>query len=223
MSRQSRSRWFIGALACCIVGTALAEAWRDVPYERIHDALTTVKPLPDARYIRFSQRVAVPDEVMQLEDLRMIVAAAGGDIEVPIAPNGRLDFPLNDELLEENPPVRVNAPEGQLSIDLSFDISAPPARRFPYALLAEITDEYDRFIKLQGLMARMAAPKPLGLEVRFPPGEPASATVLGNDATVIEADGDGRLVIPSERRWRAAGTEVELSRMPESLGLAFRE
>jgi hypothetical protein len=213
----------VAALACCLAGTAWAEAWRDVPYERIHAALTSVKPLPVARYVQFSQRIAVPEAVMQLADLRMVVAAASGDIEVPITPDGGLDFPLSDDLLEENPPVRVNAPQGQLSITMNLDIAAPPAQRFPYALLEEITDEYDRFVKLQGLMARMAAPKPIGLEVRFPQGDPATATVRGEEVATIEADSDGRLVIPRARKWRAAGTEVELSRMPLSLGLAFEE
>lgn len=223
MKRQRFSRWLAAALLASLAANASAETWRDVPYERIHGALTSVKPLPDARYVRFSQRVEVAEEVMPLEDLRMIVGAAAGDIEVPISPEGELDFPITDALLEENPPVRVNAPEGTLSINMSFDISAPPAQRFPYALLEEISDEYDRFIKLQGLMARMAAPKPVGLEVRFPPGEAATATVRGRDTETYEADGEGRLVIPSARKWRAEGTEVELSRLPESLGLAFRE
>lgn len=223
MSRAKIFGWLVGALACCIAAAASGDAWRDVPYGRIHEALTTVKPLPDARYISFTQRLSVPEEAMKLEDLRMIVAAGAGDIEVPIAPDGSLDFPLTDALLEENPPVRVNAPEGQLGISLSFDITAPPAQRLPYALLEEIADEYDRFIKLQGLMARMAAPKPIGLEVRFAPGEPAAAMVLGEEVTTIEADGEGRLVIPRNRRWRGEGTEIELSRMPESVSLAFRE
>lgn len=223
MTRWKPTGWLVATLACCLAGPAAADAWRDVPYDRIHEALTTVKALPDARYIRFSQRVVVPEEAMRLADLRMVVAAAEGDIEVPIEADGSLDFPISDALLEENPPVRVNAPEGQLGITMEFEISAPPAQSFPYALLEEITDEYDRFIRLQGLMARMAAPKPVGLEVRFPPGEPAAATVRGRDVTTIEADSEGRLVIPRERKWRGEEAEIELSRMPESLGLAFRE
>jgi hypothetical protein len=95
--------------------------------------------------------------------------------------------------------------------------------QFPYALVEELNDEYGRLVKLQGMMARMAAPKPVGLEVRFPPGEPGSATVRGRETTTIEADSEGRLVIPSNRKWRNERAEVELSRMPESLSLAFRD
>lgn len=210
-----------GALVLFCAGTACADAWRDIPYERFHRALTMVTPLPDARYVRISQRVAVPETEMALEDLRIIVAAGSGDIEVPITPEGGLDFPISDALLKENPPVRVNAPEGKLSISMQLDAAAPAAQQFPYALVEELTEEYGRLVKLQGMVARMAAPKPVGLEVRFSPGEPASATVRGKEATTIEADDDGRLVIPNNGKWRAERAEVELSRMPETLSLAF--
>jgi hypothetical protein len=215
--------FLVGALVLFSAGPACADAWRDIPYERIHRALTTLTPLPEARYVQIRQRVAVTDTEMTLADLRIVIAAASGDIEVPITPDGALDFPISDALLKENPPVRVNAPEGKLSISLQLDAAAPPAQRFPYAMLEELTAEYGRLVKRQGLMARMAAPKPVGLEVRFPPGEPASATVRGNETTTIVADSDGRLVIPSNRKWRAEGAEIELSRMPEALSLAFRD
>lgn len=212
-----------GALLVLAAGAAYADAWRDIPYERFHRALTMVTPLPDARYVRIRQQVSVPETDMKLEDLRIIVAAAAGDIEVPIRPDGGLDFPISDALLRENPAVRVNAPDGKLSLSMQLDAEAPPAQQFPYAVLDELSDEYARLVRLQGMMARMAAPKPVGLEVRFSPGEPASATVHGKSVTTIEADHDGRLVIPGNRKWRAEGAEVELSRMPEKLSLAFRD
>jgi hypothetical protein len=212
-----------GTLALFAAGAAFADTWREIPYERFHRALTMVTPLPDARYVRVSQRLEVEDSAMALEDLRIVVAAAEGDIEVHITPEGALDFPISNALLNENPPVRVNAPEGKLSMSMQLDAAAPPAQRFPYALLDELSKEYGRLVKLQGVMARMAAPKPIGLEVQFFPGEPASAIVRGKQTTTIEADRDGRLVIPSNRKWRAEGAGVELSRMPETLTLAFRD
>lgn len=212
-----------GVLALFAAGAACADAWREIPYERFHRALTRVAQLPDARYVRISQRVAVPESEMALEDLRIVVAAAKGDIEVHITPEGALDFPISDALLKENPPVRVNAPEGKLTMSMQLEAAAPPAQRFPYALVEELSEEYGRLVKLQGIVARMAAPKPVGLEVRFSPGEPASAIIRGKETTTIEADSDGRLVIPSNRQWRAEGAEVELLRMPETLSLAFRD
>jgi hypothetical protein len=54
-------RWMAGALVLLCAGAACADDWRDIPYERFHRALTMVTPLPDARYVRISQRVAVPE------------------------------------------------------------------------------------------------------------------------------------------------------------------
>jgi hypothetical protein len=211
-----------GTLVLYAAGMACADTWRDIPYERFHRALTMVTPLPDARYVQIRQRVAVPESEMALEDLKMVVAAAQGDIEVHITPDGALEFPISDALLKENPPVRVNV-QGKLSMSMALDAAAPPTQRFPFAMVEAISEEYGRLVELQGMMARMAAPKPIGLEVRFTAGEPASAIVRGRETTTFEADDDGRLVIPSSRKWRAEGAEVELSRMPETLSLAFRE
>lgn len=130
-----RVRGLLAAVLLLAAGAAMADAWRDIPYERFHRALTMVTPLPDARYVRIRQQVSVPETDMKLEDLRIVVAAASGDIEVPIRPDGGLDFPISDALLRENPAVRVNAPDGKLSLSIQLDAEAgwtrgalPPGR-----------------------------------------------------------------------------------------------
>jgi hypothetical protein len=211
----------LGALSLAAAAAHGNEVFRDIPYRSLHDAITAVKPLEDARFIAMKHTVQVSGEDMGIEDLRMLIGASGGDIEVEIRPDGSMDFPISDALLQENPPVRVNAPAGGLSLSLTIDISAPPARRFSYGLLTEMSDEYDQMIRRQGLMARMAAPKPSGLEIRFPPGEPATAVVGGRQQATFEADEDGRLRIPPRRQWRSENPEVLLSRDPELITLAL--
>lgn len=198
-----------------------SDAFRDIPYRSLHEAITAVKPLDDARFIVMKHTVQVSGDDMTIEDLRMIIGASAGDMEVEIRPDGSMDFPISDALLQENPPVRVNAPAGGLSLNLSIDISAPRARRFSYGLLTEMSDEYDQMIRRQGLMARMAAPKPSGLEIRFPPGGPATAVVGGRQEATFEADENGRLRIPSRRHWRSENPEIVLSRDPELITLAL--
>lgn len=203
-------------------GVAVAtEAWRDIPYQKLHDAFTTIEPLEDARYIRLRHTIGRADSDSVSEPLRLVIASASGDIEVPVAADGSVDFPLSDALLEEDPPVRTNAPEGGLSVGMTIDISAPPTDRFPYALLVDIEDEYSRMVKKQGLMARMLAPKSSGLELRFAPGEAATATVGGRNGQVFHANDQGRLRIPPRREWRRENPEVVLSHMPELISLAI--
>jgi len=211
----------LGALSLAAAAAQGSDVFRDIPYRTLHDAVTAVRPLDDARFIVMKRTVQVSGDTMTIEDLRMVIGASAGDLEVEIRPDGSMDFPISDALLEENPPVRVNAPAGGLSLSLTIDISAPPARRFSYGLLAEMSDEYDRMIRRQGLIARMAAPKPSGLEIRFPPGEPATALVGGRQEATFEADEDGRLRIPHRRQWRSENPEVLLSRDPELITLAL--
>jgi len=211
----------LGALSLVLGAAHGSDTFRDVPYRSLHEAITAVKPLDDARFIVMKHTLKLSADHMSIEDLRMIVGASGGDLEVEIRPDGSMDFPVSDALLQENPPVRVNAPAGGLSLSLTIDISAPPARRFSYGLLTEMSDEYDRMVRRQGLMARMAAPKPSGLEIRFAPGEPATAAVGGRHQAAFEADENGRLRIPSRRQWRSENPEVQLSRDPELITLAL--
>ena len=211
----------LGVLSLAAGAADGGETFRDIPYRSLHEAITAVKPLDDARFTVMQHTVQVSGDDMTIEDLRMVIGASAGDMEVEIRPDGSMDFPISDALFEENPPVRVNAPAGGLSLSLTIDISAPPARRFSYGLLTEMSNEYDQLIRRQGLVARIGAPKPSGLEIRFPPGEPATAVVGGRQEATFEADDNGRLRIPSRKRWHSENPEVLLSRDPELITLAL--
>lgn len=197
-------------------------SWREVPYQQFHAFLTAVKPVENARYLSVSHAVDVAPP-MTRDELRIVVAASGGDIEVGIGPDGTLDFPVSEELLEENPPVRVNAPEGALALAMNIAVNAEPALSFPYATLTDMTGEYQQLVRQQGVMARMMAPKPAGLVVVFSPGEPARATVSGRRGATFEADEDGRVLIPVRREWTRENPEIGLSRMPELITLDFSD
>jgi hypothetical protein len=216
--------WLAGlALAAAFSTGASAsepESWREIPYQQFHAFLTAVKPVENARYLSFSHAVDVSPP-MTREELRIIVRASSGDIVAGIGPDGTLDFPLSDALLEENPPVRLNAPEGGLSLTMNLAVNAEPALRFPYATLVDMADEYRQLVRQQGVVARMAAPAPAGLAVLFSPGEPATATLSGRRATTFEAGQDGRVLIPLRREWTRENPEITLSRMPELVSLDF--
>ncbi|MEJ2515636.1 MAG: DUF2987 domain-containing protein [Gammaproteobacteria bacterium] len=207
------------ALLAAASATA-ADAWRSIPYETLHRALTSVTPLEDAQYIQLEQRIAVTAPGMTLDDLRMVIDADGGEIEVPVDSAGTMDFPLSEALLDENPPVRVNVPDGGLSLNLSLDTTVSPAERFSYGLVADMAEEFDRFSAEQGLVARMMAPDVAGLRVEFAEGPRGTARV-GDE--VLAAGPDGVLLVPLRGDWVRQRPEVVLSRMPALMRLAFEE
>ncbi len=219
--------WFF-LFACTALplaaGPAFADAaqhqWRTIPYETLHRALTSVKPLEGAQYIHLDQKIAVTAPGMTLDDLRMVIDAEAGEIAVPVDADGTMAFPLSEALLEENPAVRVNVPDGGLSLNLSIDTTVPPAQRFSYGLVADMAEEFERFTAKQGMMARMMAPDVEGLRVEFGEGARATATI-GDE--VVAADDEGVLLIPLRKDWARSRPAIVLSRMPAQMRLSFEE
>ena len=200
---------------------ATDDYWRTLPYERLHDALSSVRSLEGARYIRVDRKIATTAPDIALADVRMVIASASGDIVVGIAEDGTLDFPMNETLLEENPGVRVNVPDGQLSINVEINFDVPASRSFPYTLITELEDEYRRFTRAQGMLARMMAPDMEALAARFADGEPATATVSAPVEVTLEADSEHRILVPIDEGW--AGSEIVFSRVPDSMEPVFED
>ena len=213
-----RSGVSVFLLCALALAAGAAEEWRDIPYADLHEVFSR-DLAGGAKYARVRQTLTVNDESFHQADLRLVVAAAAGPIEVTIADDGTVDdFPVSAALLEENPPVRTNAPEDKLMMTIVFSSTVAPAERLPYAVIVEMADEYDALVRRQGLMARMMMPDPKGLVAAFGPGVDAHARV-GDE--VIEADADGNLTIPLTRKWRRDPPEVEFSTMPLRLTLSL--
>jgi hypothetical protein len=212
-----RSRWLIPALLACVALPASA-AWREVPYRDFHALFSRIEKLDGARYTRASAVFSVSEEAgVTLPELRLVIAAKGGDVEVPISDDGKVSFPISKRLYDENPPVRVNAAAGTLTANLSLSVEAPPRQRFPYQLVLDMDADYRAQVAEQGMLARLVMPDTAGLVVRFGPGPRGTATVGGPGGESFSADEKGVLTIPLRRKWRKPGVEVVLSRTPEKL------
>lgn len=75
-------------------------------------------------------------------------------------------------------------------------------------------------ISRQGMVARMLAPDFGGLEIRFPAGVQARATVeSAKGAKAFAADAEGIIRIPDRRDWRREDPWIQLSALPEQIAL----
>lgn len=212
-----RSRWLIPALLACLALPASA-TWREVPYRDFHTLFSRLEKMEGARYTRATAVFSVSeDSGVTLPELRLVIAAKSGDVEVPIGDDGKVAFPISQRLYDENPPVRVNAAAGTLTANVQLTVEAPPRQRFPYQLLLDMEADYRTQVAAQGMLARMFMPDAEGLVVRFGPGPRGTAKVGGAGGETFTADGEGALTIPLRRKWRQPGVEVVLSRMPEKL------
>ncbi len=209
-------KWLGAVMLCAATAVVATPEWREIPYKDLHEAFS-VDPVEGAKYARMTRSLEVRDENFRQEDLQLIVASKAGSIEVEIDDDGTVDnFPVSQALLEENPPVRTNAPKGKLAMAIVFSSTVAPAESVSYAVIVEMADEYRELVKRQGFMARMMMPKPKGLLVEFGPGIDAHARI-GDE--VISTNAEGTLTIPLRRAWNRKPPRIEFSAMPTGLSL----
>jgi hypothetical protein len=210
------------ALLCSLLFAAAASAAeREIEYAQMHKMFARVAALQGGKYFRAEAKLQSKDEAVPTDRISLVIRSKAGDIPVAVAPDGKTDFPLRADLLEENPPVVTNVAKGKLSMSVSTDVVAPPVERFPYSLLVEMSDEAEAVIAKQGMMTRMFAPDFEGLEIRYPSGTAATATVESADgAEEFTTDAEGIIVIPDRKQWRKENPFVQLSAMPLRVSLA---
>ena len=191
-------------------------------YRDLYKALEPTAKLDGLRYVKSDLRIASKNAAVKSETIRLVIHAHGGDIVVPVDAQGHASLPVDAALAQENPSVETNQPKGSVSISLNFDVRADPQQGFDYALLDAMLEDYRTAISRQGLMARMLAPKPDGLIVRFPRDVKGSATLTSNGAAQrFETDARGAIHIPDKPEWRNSGARIELSSLPQKIGLFF--
>lgn len=213
-------KWVCALALCTMTAVVAAPEWREIPYKDLHGVFSR-DLVAGAKYASMTRSLNVRDENFRQEDLRLFVAAEAGPIEVTINADGTVEeFPVSQALLEENPPVRTNAPKGKLAMTMAFSSTVPPAEQLPYAVVVEMTDEYHELVKRQGMMARLMMPKSKGLLVEFGSGVDANARI-GDE--VINTDPKGTLIIPLRRAWNRRPPLIQFSAMPTRLSLQLDE
>ena len=205
-------------LAFLLAPAAAAE--RTIPYSDMHPMFARLEKLQGGKYFHADARLISKDPEVPTEKLTLVIQSKSGEIAVPIAADGTASFPVRADLLAEDPPVLTNAGKGMLELSVSLRVEAPPAERFRYGLLVAMQDEAKAMIAKQGMLARMMAPDFGPLLIRFPAGTKATATVeTAKGAVSLTPDAEGAIRIPDRRDWRREDPWIQLSAMPEQMGL----
>ena len=206
------------ALLAILASAAPAGADRAIPYAEMHAMFSRVAALQGGVYFKADARLISADPAVPTRDLELVIRSRNGEIPVPVAADGTVQFPIRADLLEENPPVMTNAAEGKLQLGLSLRVEAPPARRFRYGLMVAMQEEADAMIAMQGVMARLLAPDFEGLRITF---DTAATATLETAAGPVrfETDAEHRIRIPDRREWRREDPYVQLSAMPVEIAL----
>lgn len=185
--RLALSSLFIVAASTASFAAAAAE----VPYATLHGVLGAVDSVRPYPHLRAVQRIESKSADVSPRAIRLAIRTAAGEVAVPIAADGRLDFPLRPELLAENPVVVTNQPAGSLTLSVSIELPPPDRAEWPAAELREALEQADAFFAASpehdGRHVR-------GVEFRFDGGE-GSVTVRGETERLLVPDADGRVLL----------------------------
>lgn len=179
--------------------------------------LALYQVLAPARSIRAYDRLVAVERVqskspdVRAQDIRITIRAKRGAIAVPVAADGSVDFPADESLQAENPPVETNQPKGSLMLSVHAALRLPDAPEMPWSdVEAGLRQAEDLFAKTPGGSAEGA--KPRGVEILFAPGDPASVTLAGRSERLLQADADGRILVTRDMVVESERPRLKFSR-----------
>lgn len=195
-------------LSLCAVGVQAGS----VPYASLYRALE-----PGLKLEKYDRLLAVQRIHSKLaakpQTIQVRIQARSGAIDIPIAADGRIRFPLTADLLAENPVVESNQPAGSLSLSVSFEVASPTGSTLPYTdFLDSVRQAQEALRQLDGPYSRAEV---VGLEFRMA-GADASATVECPDSEdLLRADNQGRIVVRTDPRIAAKEAQIRFSAAPQ--------
>jgi len=191
-----------------------------IPYKTMDDFCQMADSVDQnkllARAIVTSKRAVPPADISFT-----IQSAAKGPIPVGLGTNGEvLNFPHEEELRRENPPIIANQPKGTLYLFLSARIDMPEGLTFNYHRMGDGIAEVNKLIKTQAGILSPLAPKVRGVIFIFPKSSAGKAKVEFAPASgrrEYTADANGRVKLKLEKALLAEDLEIRLSEKPQQV------
>ena len=215
-SRKRRTRTTLATRALAFATVLLlsavpAASAAEVEYAVLFRMLDAARGIERFDRLRAVQRIESKRPGVQPADIRLSVQAGTGAIAVPIATDGQLRFPLSQELLQENPVVLTNQPQGSLTLTLSIELALSPAPRIPAAELRAALEQVDAMFAGRG---GPAPPRVRGVEFHFADPVNAGLTLRGATERLLLPDGEGRVVLMRDSDLADDALEVEVATTP---------
>jgi len=200
------------ALAAPVAEAQTEPASGTVPYATLYQ---TLKPARDASaypHLKVVPHITSHIPGVKPETIRLVVQSAGGARAVSVAPDGAIDFPVDDALLAENPTVSTNQPKGSLSLGVTLELALPKEPRWTCADVLAGLAEAEPVIA--GMPGRDTALAVRGVELFFANGAHAQVVVRGQSERLLLADENGRVVLMRDAELAEPGAVLEFSTPP---------
>lgn len=181
------------------------------PYLALYQVLAPARSIRAYDHLIAIEQVQSKSPEVRAQDIRITIRAKRGAIAVPVAADGRVDFPADEALQAENPAVETNQPKGSLMLTVHAALRLPDSLEVSWREIETgLRQAEDLFAKTPGGTAANA--KPRGVEIRFAPGETASVTVSGKSERLLQSDADGRILVTRDMIVEAEPPNLKFSR-----------
>jgi hypothetical protein len=185
----------LALLVVAAVSVARADETSSTPYAALYKVLEPAQKMARYDRLRAVQRIQSKLPTVSASQIRIAIKAARGDIAVPIAADGRIEFPFDGALQSENPSVQTNQPKGSLSLTVTMELKLPPGERIAWRDLDAALQQARAMLDEQGRERGGAVPAVGGAEFRFAPGSDARVTLAGRSERLLVADAEGRVIV----------------------------
>ncbi len=184
-------------------------------YQALYNALA-----PGLVFGKYDRLISVQHVYSKRDDvaassIRVTIVSKAGRIELKPDQVGRVDFPMTQELLEENPWVESNQPPGSLGLSATMELKISATREMAYVDLFEAMQQAQA--ALTALGPAMAKRKVRGVDLLFDPKSDASVTI--EDAKSEElalANAGGVVSVRMNEAWVKSKAQVRMSASPIS-------
>ncbi|HXF09607.1 MAG TPA: hypothetical protein VN625_02400 [Desulfuromonadaceae bacterium] len=209
---------FAWTIQCSFAGGTYAA----MPYKDIRDLFEPTMKIDQSKlevrvYFSSTNKAVSPSEI-RLE----IHSATKGIIPVLLDTNGQLiTFPIEKELLGENPPVVANQPAGTVKYSITRQMPLADQLTFRYRRLGDCVNELNKAIKTQiGTIGSLFVPRADTVEFIFPKSSAGKAKVeiaAAAGKKEFTADEYGVVAFKLEQPLLAENPEVKVSEKPDHI------
>jgi hypothetical protein len=214
-------------LACAaLFGCPAAAADREwIDYKRLLEITRLDKfyaaPPGSRDKVRLLGTVQPNNAGIAAQDIVFTVVRGAQVKRITVDREGRFDPAIDPAWARDNPKVLTNMPAGEKArFSFAAEPIVPPGTRFGYAALMAGVRQSNALVKEQGGMMRFLMPTFSGIELRYPPGQAASALIVSaRGEAVVAADAQGALRLKLDESLAAANAEVILSHAPQAADL----
>lgn len=185
------------------------------PYIALYSVLEPARTIRAFDHLVVNERIESKSPGVRPQDIHITIRAKRGAIVVPIGADGTVDFPIEDALRDENPPVETNQPKGSLALSVLPGLRLPAGLTMSGADLAAAMKQTDELFA----KAPPGSPPPVlrGIIVEFDAGAPASVTLAGKGESLLKADAGGRVIVMRDLLRESEKPSLVFSRRPAGL------